>query len=366
MILKVGIIGLPNVGKSTLFNAITNSQIKTANYPFTTINENIGIVNIPDKRIDKLNKIFMSDKKIYSIFEFYDIAGLISGSSNNKGLGNSFLSIIRETDIICMVIRCFDDNNIIHIEGTIDPIRDIDLINLELIISDQEQIKKRINKIIKKIKNLKQKEIISEYKILIKLEKVLKKNNLLKDIIFSCEELKIIKNFNLLTIKPFIYIINISKNYLNKLNNVYIKKVKEYAYQKKIKTVVICAKLEEELSLSKKINNKLLFNNYIIKKSGLNELIKKIYSLLNLQTFFTVGKKEVRSWIFKKGTTALMCSGIIHSYFKRGFIKVEIYSFNDLIKYGNEKLIKINGCLQNKGKNYIMQDGDICFFKFNI
>ncbi|WP_424526776.1 redox-regulated ATPase YchF [Spiroplasma endosymbiont of Glossina fuscipes fuscipes] len=366
MALKMGIVGLPNVGKSTLFNAITNSQVEAANYPFATINPNVGTVEVPDERMETLINLCEPNKAIYSTFEFYDIAGLIAGASKGEGLGNAFLQNIRETDAICMVIRCFDNKDITHVEGTIDPIRDIEIINLELIISDQEQIKKRIDKVVKKAQTLKQKDDVLEYELLLKLAVELEKNKLLKDLALSEDELKVVKSFNLLTIKPFIYVANIAETDLNQSDNAYVEKVKAYGKQNEIEVVVICAKIEEELSALDAADRALLMSDYGIKEAGLSQLIKKSYALLGLQTFFTTGKQEVRAWTFKKGSTAPMCAGIIHSDFERGFIRAEIYSYADLIKYGSEKAVKENGRLRSEGKTYIMQDGDICFFKFNV
>ncbi|AXF95870.1 redox-regulated ATPase YchF [Spiroplasma phoeniceum] len=366
MALKMGIVGLPNVGKSTLFNAITNSQVEAANYPFATINPNVGTVEVPDERMDTLITLCAPHKAIHSTFEFYDIAGLIAGASKGEGLGNAFLQNIRETDAICMVIRCFDNKDITHVEGTIDPIRDIEIINLELIISDQEQIKKRIDKISKKAQTLKQKEDVFEYELLLKLATGLEQNKLLKDLTLSDDELKVVKNFNLLTIKPFIYVANVAESDLNQPDNFYVKTVKEYAQQQAIEVVAICAKIEEELSALEPDDRKLLMADYGIKEAGLSQLIKKSYALLGLQTFFTAGKQEVRAWTFKKGATAPMCAGIIHSDFERGFIRAEVYSYDDLVQYGSEKAVKENGRLRSEGKTYVMQDGDICFFKFNV
>ncbi|WP_425380228.1 redox-regulated ATPase YchF [Spiroplasma endosymbiont of Stenodema calcarata] len=366
MALKMGIVGLPNVGKSTLFNAITNSQVEAANYPFATIKPNVGIVEVPDERMETLITLCEPKKIIYSTFEFYDIAGIIAGASKGEGLGNAFLQNIRETDAICMVIRCFDNKDITHVEGIVDPIRDIEIINLELIISDQEQIKKRIDKIAKKAQTLKQKDDVIEYEILLKLATALEQNKLLKDVALTDEEVKVVKNFNLLTIKPFIYVANVAESDLQHEDNTYVKKVKAYAAQNGIEVVVICAKIEAELSALELPDRTLLMADYGIAEAGLSQLIKKSYALLGLQTFFTAGKQEVRAWTFKKGSTAPMCAGIIHSDFERGFIRAEVYAYADLIKYGSEKAVKENGRLRSEGKTYLMQDGDICFFKFNV
>ena len=366
MSLKVGIVGLPNVGKSTLFNAITNSQVEAANYPFATINPNIGVVEVPNERMHHLIEIFQPHKEIYTTFKFYDIAGLIAGASKGEGLGNAFLANIRDTDAICMVVRCFEDKDITHVEGSINPLRDIEIINLELIIADQEQIEKRINKIAKRAQTLKQKEDVFEYELLQKLYQQLAANKLLKDLVLIDEEYKAIKNFNLLTMKPFIYVANIAETDLQTKTNPYVEKVQQYAQDNNIEVVTICAQVEQELLTLNDEEKTIFMEDYGIQESGLSQLIKKSYALLGLQTFFTVGKQEVRAWTFKKGATAPECAGIIHTDFEKGFIKADIYSYQDLITYGSEKAVKENGKMRSEGKTYIMQDGDICFFKFNV
>ncbi|AHF57358.1 redox-regulated ATPase YchF [Spiroplasma eriocheiris] len=366
MPLKVGIVGLPNVGKSTLFNAITNSQVEAANYPFATINPNVGVVEVPDERMHNLIEIFQPHKAIYTTFEFYDIAGLIAGASKGEGLGNTFLANIRDTDAICMVVRCFENKDITHVEGSIDPLRDIEIINLELIIADQEQIEKRINKIAKRAQTLKQKDDVFEYELLQKLDQQLAANKLLKDLVLTPEEHKAIKNFNLLTIKPFIYVANIAETDLQTKTNPYVEKVQQYAKDNNIEVVTICAQVEQELSTLNEEEKTIFMAEYGIQESGLSQLIKKSYALLGLQTFFTAGKQEVRAWTFKKGATAPECAGIIHTDFEKGFIKADIYAYQDLITYGSEKAVKENCKMRSEGKTYIMQDGDICFFKFNV
>lgn len=367
MSLKVGIVGLPNVGKSTLFNAITNSNVEAANYPFATINHNIGVVEVPDERMIKLAEIFVPQKVVYNTFEFTDIAGLIVGASKGEGLGNAFLANIRETDAICQVVRCFDNNDIVHVEGSVNPIRDIEIINLELIISDQEMIKKRIDKIGKKALNSKYKTEIKEYQLLLKLQQQLNENKLLKYLTLDDVEKQILKNFNLLTIKPFIFIANVSEQDLaNNKTNKYVEQLKDYADSQEIEVVVICAKVEQELSQLEKEEKQLFMGEYNIDESGLDQLIKKSYRLLNLATFFTAGKQEVRAWTFKNGYYASECAGVIHSDFQKGFIRAEIYNYTDLLEFPNEKTLKEKGKIRSEGKTYLMQDGDVCFFKFNV
>ena len=366
MSLKAGIVGLPNVGKSTLFNAITKQKILAANYPFATIDPNVGIVNVPDKRIDKLSEMYEPHKTIYTSFEFTDIAGLVKGASKGEGLGNKFLSHIREVDAICEVVRCFDDSNVIHVDGNIDPLRDIETINLELAIADLEIITNRIDKIKKKAETNRDKEALQEYEILKKAKEALEQGKALRGIDFTKEEKLLIKNFSFLTLKPIIYLANVKEDELAIEDNRYVKTVEEYAKKENAKVIKICAKVEEDLcDLSEEEKNEM-FSVLGMEESGLDQLIKATYSLLGLKTYFTVGKDEVRAWTYKDGMNAKECAGIIHTDFERGFIKAEVISYEDLIKYGNELKVKEAGRARLEGKDYIMQDGDICHFRFNV
>ncbi len=366
MSLKAGIVGLPNVGKSTLFNAITKKNILAANYPFATIDPNVGIVTVPDERLAKLEEMYIPDRLIATTYEFTDIAGLVKGASLGEGLGNKFLSHIREVDAIVEVVRCFDDNNIIHVENSVDPIRDIEIINLELSLSDLEILNNRIDKIKKKAETNRDKEALEELNILKKAKENLEKNVPLRLVDFTEEERVLLNNFSFLTIKPIIYLANVDEDEVANSDNDYVKNVKEYANRENSKVIKMCAKLESELSELNDDDKKEMLNAIGIEESGLDLLIKETYDLLGLKTFFTVGSDEVRAWTFKNGMTAKSCAGIIHSDFERGFIKAEVMSYEDLIKYGSEQKVKENGRTRLEGKDYIMQDGDICYFRFNV
>ena len=363
--LTAGIVGLPNVGKSTLFNAITKKNILAANYPFATIDPNVGVVIVPDKRLEKLEEMWTPESVVPTSYEFIDIAGLVKGASKGEGLGNKFLSHIRDVDAIVEVVRCFDDANITHVEGSPDPIRDIEIINLELIFSDLEIINNRIGKTEKKAISTKDKEALKEVELLKKIKEALENNIPARRLEYTQDEEKILKSFNLLTKKPLIYAANVKESEINAGNN-YVEKVKEYAKEENSEVVVICAKVESELSELEEEEKELFLEELGIDDSGLNKLIKATYSLLGLATYFTAGDKEVKAWTFKKGMKAPACAGIIHSDFERGFIKAEVISYDDYVKYDGEKGAKENGKLRLEGKDYEMKDGDICLFRFNV
>ncbi len=364
--LKAGIIGLPNVGKSTLFNAITKAEALAANYPFATIDPNVGVVYVQDPRLDVLEKIYKPKKVIPTAYEFIDIAGLVRGASKGEGLGNQFLSHIREVDAICQVVRCFEDGNITHVEGTIDPLRDIETIKIELNLADLDSIEKRLGRLEKKAK-AKLKDAIEEQDILLKIKKVLDENGSPRLLKFADDELKLIKSFNLLSLKPMIYIANVSEEDLHHPDtNKHYQDLLQFAKSEGTEVVLISAQVEMEIASLEPEEQVTFLEAYGLKKSGLNEVIEKSYDLLGLKTYFTAGEPEVRAWTFKKGMKAPQCAGIIHTDFERGFIKAETLSFSDLIKYGTPQLCKENGKVRLEGKEYVVQDGDIMLFRFNV
>ena len=365
MSLTAGIVGLPNVGKSTLFNAITKKSILMANYPFATIDPNVGVVIVPDERIDVLKNMYNPERVIPTTYEFTDIAGLVKGASNGEGLGNKYLSHIREVDAVVEVVRCFDDENIIHVDGSVDPIRDIEVINVELVLSDLEIVTSRINRIGKKAMTTKNKDDVKEIELLERIKEALESNIPVRKLGLDEEEKKLISSFNLITLKPIIYALNVEDNDINTGNN-YTKLVEDYAKKEGSETAIICAKLESELSELDEEEKKLFLDDLGIKESGVERLINKTYDLLGLATFFTVGRDEVRAWTFKKGSKAPECAGIIHSDFEKGFIKAEVMSYNDLVNAGSELKVRELGKARIEGKEYIMQDGDICHFRFNV
>lgn len=365
MSLTAGIVGLPNVGKSTLFNAITKKNILAANYPFATIDPNVGVVTVPDKRIEVLENMYLPERTIPTTYEFTDIAGLVKGASTGEGLGNKFLSHIRQVDAIVEVVRCFDDNNIIHVDGSVDPIRDIEVINVELVLSDLEIITSRIGKIGKKAMTTKNKDDVKEIQLLNKIKDALEKNIPVRKLGLNDDEKKIISSFNLITLKPIIYALNVSEDDIVN-GNEYTNRVFEYVKNEGSEVVIISAKIESELAELDDDEKMLFLNELGITSSGLDKLIDKTYKLLGLATFFTVGSDEVRAWTFKKGMKAPECAGIIHSDFERGFIKAEVMSYEDLVKEGSELKVREAGRARIEGKEYVMQDGDICHFRFNV
>ena len=364
MSLKAGIVGLPNVGKSTLFNAITKKNILIANYPFATIDPNVGVVNVPDNRLQVLANIYEPKQIKPATFEFVDIAGIVKGASEGEGLGNKFLSHIREVDAICEVVRCFENKEITHVEGSVDPIRDVEIINLELALADLEIISNRIEKIRKKAQTTKDKESLIELNALEKSKQALEKNLPLRLIKYEEEELFALKSFNLLTLKPHIYLANIDENEIGEENED-VQKLKEYASKENSQVIVISAKIESELSELDDNDKQEMLNELGINQSGLDKLVEATYSLLGLKTYFTCGKEEVKAWTYKDGMNAKKCAGIIHTDFEKGFIKAEIIAYKDLIEAGSELKAKENGKLRIEGKEYLMQDGDICHFRFN-
>lgn len=366
MSLKAGIVGLPNVGKSTLFNAITKKNILAANYPFATIEPNVGVVTVPDTRLEFLENLYIPKSLVPTTFEFTDIAGLVKGASKGEGLGNKFLSHIREVDAIVEVVRCFQDENITHVEGKIDPIRDIEIINIELILADLEIIDNRIEKIAKKAETTKDKEALLEVDVLKRCKASLEQNIPLRLCNLTDDEKFLLKAFNFITLKPLIYVANVSEEDAATVENEYTKVVQEFASKEHTNTIVMSAKMESELSELEEQDKKEFLKELGIQYSGLDKLIFATYELLGLKTFFTVGKDEVRAWTFRNGMNAKKCAGLIHSDIERGFIKAEIMKYSDLEELKDEKKVQEAGKLNLEGKDYLMQDGDIVYFRFNV
>ena len=366
MSLKAGIIGMPNVGKSTLFNAITKKNILAANYPFATIDPNVGIVIVPDKRLEVLENMYVPERLIPTQYEFIDIAGLVKGASLGEGLGNKFLSHIREVDAIVHVVRCFENKDIIHVDGNVDPARDIETINTELALSDLEIVENRLLKVEKKAITSNDKEGLKEVEILKKAKEYLSMGKPLRLETFEEEEIKQLSSFNLITMKPIIYLANVTEEEAVEKNNKYLKEVEELAKKEKTEVILMCAKIESELVELNEEEKNIFLKDIGIEESGLDKLIRVTYELLGLKTFFTVGSDEVRAWTFRNGMKAPECAGIIHTDFEKGFIRAEVMSYDDLITCGNEVKVKENGKMRLEGKEYVMQDGDICHFRFNV
>lgn len=363
--MKIGIVGLPNVGKSTMFNAITNAGAECANYPFCTIEPNIGVVPVPDNRLDALAKIYNPEKVTHAVIEFVDIAGLVKGASKGEGLGNKFLSHIREVDSIVEVVRCFEDSNIVHVDGSIEPVRDIETINLELIFADLETIEKRLEKAKKMLKS--DKKYAQEIETLEKIKARLEEGKAARTLDFKDEEVDIVNSAMLLTMKPILYVANVSEEQLSNIeNDKNIKAVKDYANMENAEVIPLCVKIEEELTILDENDKKEMLTELGLNESGLDKVIKASYDLLGLMSFLTAGEPEVRAWTIKKGTKAPEAAGKIHSDIQRGFIRAEIVSFNDLVKEGSMQAAKEKGLVRSEGKDYIMQDGDIVLFKFNV
>ena len=366
MSLTAGIVGLPNVGKSTLFNAITKAGALAANYPFATIDPNVGIVEVPDERLNVLTQIVEPKKTVPTAFEFTDIAGIVRGASKGEGLGNKFLANIREVDAICQVVRAFDDENVTHVSGTVNPLDDIEVINMELIFADLESVDKRLPKVEKMAKQ-KDKDAMAEAKILTKIKEGLEDGKPVRALEFSEEEIKSVKHFHLLTQKPTLYVANVAEDDLASLeDNEHLAAIKKYAEEEGSEVIVISAKVEEEIAVLDDDEKEMFLEELGLKESGLDKLVRASYDLLGLATYFTAGVQEVRAWTFKKGMTAPECAGIIHTDFQKGFIRAETVGYDDLIEAGSEAKAKEAGKVRLEGKEYIMKDGDVVHFRFNV
>ena len=363
--MEIGIVGLPNVGKSTMFNAITKAGAECANYPFCTIEPNVGIVPVPDERLDELAKLYNPEKVTHAIIKFVDIAGLVKGASKGEGLGNKFLSHIREVDAIVQVVRCFEDSNIVHVDGSINPVRDIETINMELILADLEAVEKRLDKAVKMARADKKHQI--EVDALNKIKVALEAGKLASSVTLTDEEKEMLVDFYLLTSKPMMYVANVSEDQLKNIDNdAKFKELKEYAQKEGSEVIPLCVKIEEELATLDDEEKNEMLGLLGIEESGLDKLIRVSYKLLGLMSFLTAGEPEVRAWTIKIGTKAPEAAGKIHSDIERGFIKAEVINYKELLECGSIAKAKEKGLVRFEGKDYIMQDGDVVLFRFNV
>ncbi|QXE01696.1 redox-regulated ATPase YchF [Terribacillus sp. DMT04] len=366
MALTAGIVGLPNVGKSTLFNAITQAGAESANYPFCTIDPNVGIVEVPDSRLNKLTELVKPKKTIPTAFEFTDIAGIVKGASKGEGLGNQFLSHIRQVDAIVHVVRCFDDENITHVSGKVDPIDDIETINLELIFADLDSVNKRLQRV-EKLARQKDKEAVAEQEVLTKVKDALENEQPARALEFTEEQQRIVKGLHLLTSKPVLYAANVSEEEVaDPSANENVAKVQAFASNEGAQVIVVCAKIESEIAELEGEEKEMFLEELGIPESGLDQLIKASYSLLGLATYFTAGEQEVRAWTFPTGIKAPQAAGIIHSDFEKGFIRAETVSYDDLVDGGSMSVTKERGKVRLEGKDYLVKDGDVMHFRFNV
>lgn len=366
MALQVGIVGLPNVGKSTLFNALTSAKAEAANYPFCTIDPNVGVVTVPDERLDKITHFIKPQSIIPTTIEFVDIAGIVKGASKGEGLGNQFLSHIRQTDAIVHVVRCFDDSNIIHVSGSVDPLRDMEVINTELMLADLDAVEKKLQKVEKLAKNSTDKKIKADYDITKKVHDALSKGLPARSVIVEESEVVFYRDLHLLTSKPVLYACNVSDSDFAKGGNDWVADVKKRAQEENNKTVMICSAMEAEIAQLPKEDRNEFLSSMGATEPGLNRLIREAYALLGLFTYFTAGEKEVRAWTIRKGTKAPQAAGVIHTDFEKGFIRAETYHCDDLFNLKSEQAVKEAGKYRLEGKEYIVKDGDILFFRFNV
>jgi GTP-binding protein YchF len=365
MSLKCGIVGLPNVGKSTLFNCLSNAKAQSANFPFCTIEPNIGTISVPDTRLEVLEKIVNPEKVVPTTMEIVDIAGLVKGASKGEGLGNQFLANIRETDAIIHVLRCFDDGNIVHVDGSVDPVRDKEIIDIELQLKDLETIEKRITSIARQLKSG-DKEIVKENEVAQRIKLELEKGNSVRSIPFDEKEQEIVGRFQLITSKPVLYLCNVEESAV-KTGNKYVDLVKEAVKNEDAEVLVIGAKIEADITELDTYEERQMFLEELgLDEPGVNRLIRSAYALLNLQTYFTAGVKEVRAWTIRKGMTAPQAAGVIHTDFEKGFIRAEVMKYNDFTTLGSEAAVKEAGKFKVEGKEYVVEDGDIMHFRFNV